>query len=101
MIRYCIELGYTPNPDKLIPKKDTNPKVESCVIAFCMHATGISRLFNKENVQEFLYRVAVIMRKYDVVGDFFKNDVIFAFKDNEVSYNINLIDLTEHLGIEI
>jgi hypothetical protein len=101
MIHYCVELGYTSNPKKLMPKKEKGPSIDSCIVAFCLHATGVSRLFNKDSVQEFLYRVAIILRKYDVVGAFFKDDTIFSFTDGNVDYTINLNDVIDHLGIEV
>jgi hypothetical protein len=102
MIKYKIDTQYTVNPNKLFADQYAGELCpESHIIAFLMYACGIARLFSKELVLEFLYRVAIILKEYDVIEDYYKNDLIFSFHDESEKYCINLTDLTEHLGMEV
>lgn len=100
MNRYYINLDFTPTPFFLNEKLHEKGS-KSLFLTFCMHVTGIQRLFDEKSTNEFLYRLAVVFRHYNIVPKFFSNDTLVNFDDRGVNIEFCLKDVAEHLGIEI
>lgn len=101
MIRFYINVENTPDPTGLIQKRETAGGAVTLFLSFCMHATGIWRLFDKESIQEFLYRLGAIFKTYGIIPRFFTNDSLVVFENNGTKTEFNLNDIIEHLGMEI
>ena len=101
MVRFYINVENTPDPTTLILKKETDGGVVTLFLSFCMHATGIWRLYDKERIQEFLYRLGVIFKTYGIIPKFFTNDSLVVFEKGKTKTEFNLNDIIDHLGMEI
>jgi len=100
MNRFYYNLDYTEAPATLSEKLEARGS-KTKFLTFCMHVSGVYRLFDKDTVGEFLYRLALIFRHYNIVPKFFTNDSLVTFDDRGVKIDLCLSDITEHLGYEI
>lgn len=101
MIHFYINLDYTADPEGLMYDNSTEVSSATKFISFCMHATGVYRLFEKDTVEEFLYRLAIVLKKYAIIDNFFTNDMLVAFNNKKHHFEFHLKDVVAHLGIEI
>ena len=100
MNRFFVNMDHVRNPKQTFDKsKEKGSK--SLFLTFSMHATGIYRLFDKQSVNEYLYRLAIMFRHYDIVPNFFTNDSFIPYVDRGVKSELCLSDVIEHLGIEL
>lgn len=99
MNRYYINLDYTLTPLALDEKLYEGGS-KSLFLTFCMHVTGVKRLFDEESVKEFLYRLAIVFRHYNIVSKFFSNDTLVTFDHRGIKIEFCLNDVIEHLGLE-
>lgn len=101
MIRFYINVDYTQSPACILKTREIEGGTKTKFISFCMHATGIWRLFDKDTIKEFLYRLAVIFKTYDIVPKFFTNDTLVVFEHEGKKVELDLKDVVEHFGMEI
>ncbi len=100
MNRFFVNMDHVRYPKQTFDKsKEAGSK--SLFLTFSMHATGIYRLFDRETVEEYLYRLAIMFRHYDIVPKFFTNDMLISYVDRGVNSELCLNDVIEHLGIEL
>jgi len=100
MNRFFVNMDYVPNPKQTWDKsKEKGSK--SLFLTFSMHATGIYRLFDRETVKEYFYRLTLMFRHYEIAPNFFTNDSFIEFNDRGVICKLCLNDVVEHLGIEL
>ncbi|MGP8215673.1 MAG: hypothetical protein ACLQQ4_08940 [Bacteroidia bacterium] len=100
MNRFYYNLDYTESPATLFEKLEVRGS-KTKLLTFCMHVVGVYRLFDNDTVQEFLYRLALVFRHYNLVPKFFINDNLITFDDRGVRIDLCLDDIIEHLGYEI
>ncbi len=100
MNRFFVNMDHVRNPKQAFDKSKKRGS-KSLFLTFTMHATGIYRLFDKTTVNEYLYRLAIMFRHYDIVPNFFKNDMFISYVDRAVKSELCLNDVIEHLGIEL
>jgi hypothetical protein len=100
MIRYFVGLKYTENPEQL-QGNNSKPKPMSEILFQLMMATGVNRLFNKCQIKEFLFRLAICLHKYGVIKNFFTDDKIIEVDYDGSKIAIYLNDLIRHIGFEI
>jgi len=100
MIKYFINIAYTSDPDVISFTMDEKGSITK-FLSFCMHATGVRRLFDKETTREFLWRLAIMFRHYDIVDRFFISDRLIAYDDRGIKNELCLKDVTDHLGLEL
>jgi hypothetical protein len=100
MNRFYVNMDHVRNPKQTLDKSK-KPGSKSLFLAFSMHATGTYRLFDRKTVNEYLYRLAIMFRHYNIVPNFFTNDSLIGYTDRGVKSELCLKDVIEHLGIEL
>lgn len=100
MNRFYINVEYT-TTSQVLAKKLRTKGSKTLLITFCLHVTGVYRLFDEESVSEFLYRLGIVFRHYNIVPKFFTNDTLLVFDDRGSKVEFCLDDISNHLGIEI
>jgi hypothetical protein len=102
-IQFLINTAHTPEPAKLMVanKRRTDVCLKTHAIVFIMHCCGINRLFDKTCVEELLFRMGLLLKRYAILDSFFKKDVILNNKFLGDEYVISIEDLKAHLGLEI
>jgi len=101
MINFFVNIDNTPDPATILAKRDTYGGTQTLFLVFCLRATGIHRLIDKEAISEFLYRLAVIFRSYKIVPNFFTDDSLINFKYRGKYFELAIADIVEHFGMEI
>jgi hypothetical protein len=100
MNNFFINMEHVANPEKTF-HKSKEPGSKSLFLTFCMHATGVRRLFDKETTREFIWRLAVMFRHYNIVPKFFTDDTLVQYDDRGVQDELCLNDIIEHIGLEL
>lgn len=102
-VQFLINTAYTPEPGSLIVsnRRRTDVSLKTHAFAFLMHACGVNRLFDKTCVEEFLFRMGLILRNYNVVDDFFRQDLLLNDGFLGPDYALTVSDLKGHLGLEV
>jgi len=67
---------------------------------WCMLATGINRIFTKEQLDEFLLRLAITMESLQLVENWFGWDKFLTFTFNDQYYSLTVEDVFMHFGFE-
>jgi len=101
MIKFYISIDYTADPESIWRTKQAEGGTKTKFLCFCMQATGVWRLFDKEAIKEFLYRLAVIFKTFDILPKFFTDDTLIAFEHEGKNVELDLRDVIEHFGMEI
>jgi hypothetical protein len=81
MMKYSINIDHTNDPQSIMEAREREGGTITFFIAFCMHETGIYRLFDEGTIREFFYRMAIIFKSYEIVPKFFMNDTLIVFED--------------------
>lgn len=100
MIRYFINVAFTPEPE-LQAEKINDKGSKTVFLAFCMHAAAVHRLFCKEDVAELLYRLAILFQHEKIISRFFTDDSLIAYNDRGAKDVLCLNDIKENLGLEL
>lgn len=100
-MKYSINIDYTNDPNSIMETREREGGTITLFIAFCMHATGIYRLFDEGTIREFFYRMAIIFKSYEIVPKFFMNDTLIVFEDRGKKIVLDMNDVLSHLGMEI
>lgn len=69
-------------------------------IAWLMIATGIHRIFNKNDMEEFLFRIAIILDYNKLMESWILNSQILEFKSKNATHTLCLEDIIIHFGYE-
>lgn len=91
-----------PNPwyDELYPVKDEDGLTpQTRTLSFCMFTCGIQKLFNRHDMYELVFRLAIAHKHLNVLDSFFGDDFLFDFKTEDSVYRISTEDLIAHLGL--
>jgi hypothetical protein len=67
---------------------------------WCMVATGMSRLFTSDQLEEFLFRLAIVMENTKLVENWFGWDQFILFSHNDLDYVLSAQDVLNHVGFE-
>ena len=73
----------------------------SFAMEWCMHATFMNRLFTKEDMREFLFRLAITLDTMQVVENWFAYDKILNFQFIDSYYTLSADDILFHYGFEV
>ena len=55
------------------------PLPSSFAMAWCMLATSVSRIFTKEDMREFLFRLAITLHSLDLVENWLMKDGLMSY----------------------
>lgn len=67
---------------------------------WCMYATGINRIFTSNHLEEFLFRLAIVMENTKLVENWFGWDQFILFNYNDLEYVLSAKDVLNHIGFE-
>ena len=70
-------------------------------IAWSMQGTYVHRIFNKEDMKELLFRMAIIFNTEGFVERWFTNDRILGIYVDGILYSLTVGDLIAHIGAEV
>jgi len=94
-LNYCkgIPYAYWGNNIEALPA--------SHAIMWLMVATSFNRIFTREDMREFLFRIAVILDKKELTETWLIKDRFIAYEYNGEKKYLYLEDISNHVGIEI
>lgn len=70
-------------------------------MAWCMFATGIHRIFSKEILHEFLFRLAITMDSIKLVENWFAWDKFLTFTIGDMPFSLTEQDVFNHYGMQV
>lgn len=70
-------------------------------MTWCMFATGIHRIFSKEILHEFLFRLAITMDSIKLVENWFAWDKFLTFTIGDMPFSLTEQDVFNHYGMQI
>jgi hypothetical protein len=73
----------------------------SYAVAWCMAATLVYRIFTKEDMKEFLFRLAVTLHSVDLLENWLMDDRLMNYTVKEKPYVLHVEDIAMHFGLEI
>ena len=93
-------LSGTRNPEALM---DTEGElIESAkMVMVLMSLVGVRRLFSKEDLQEFLFRLYFAFKSNDLMDNYFTDDVLLKFTYEGYKHSFTIEDIIDCLGIEV
>jgi len=77
------------------------PHPSSYAMVWCMLATGFYRIFTREDMKEFLFRLPITLNSLGLVETWLMKDRLMDYKVAYKSYTLTLADVIMHFGIEI
>jgi len=96
-----INLTYTKGMPVEYFRYHGHAPATSYTMLWCMLATGFSRIFTKEDMKEFLFRLTFALNSMNLVETWLMKDHLMDFKVKGKTYVLNLDDIVMHLGIEV
>jgi len=96
-----INLTYTKGMPVEYFRYHGHAPATSYAMLWCMLATGFSRIFTREDMKEFLFRLTFALNSMNLVETWLMKDHLMDFKVKGRNYVLNLDDIVMHLGIEV
>jgi len=93
-------LAGTIDPEKLVNDKNELKSTTKMVMVL-MSLMGVRRIFNKGDLNEFLYRLYFAFKSHDLLDNFFGDDKIIHFKYDNIFYEISIQELVDIIGVEV
>jgi hypothetical protein len=69
-------------------------------MSWCMDVTCVNRIFCKEHLEEFLYRLAYVLNSKNILEKWLLEDKLFDFSYEGTEYEFSVKDIEQHLGME-
>ena len=73
----------------------------SYAMAWCMTATSVYRIFTKDDMREFLFRLAITLHSMDLLEIWLMKDRLMTYTVNDEEYVFTLNDIIMHFGLEL
>jgi hypothetical protein len=96
-----IRLTYTKGMPVDYFKYHGHPPESSYAILWCMLATGFNRIFTRDDMKEFLFRLAITLNSLNLVETWLMKDHLMDYRAKGKNYVLKLEDIAMHFGIEI
>ena len=77
------------------------PMPASWAMTWCMVSTGINRIFTKEDMREFLFRLPVALNSLGLVETWLIKDRLMNYRVKGKDYTLSLKDVIMHFGLEV
>ena len=68
---------------------------------WCLHATSIDRIFEREHMAEFLFRLAFVLDSKRIFDILILNGYLFDYSYKGERYQFSIKDLEDHIGFQI
>ena len=73
----------------------------SQVLAWCMMATWVRRIFTREHLYEFLFRIAIVAHHLNLTENWLIKNRLMPYKISECYYFLYPEEVILHIGLEI
>lgn len=73
----------------------------SYAMHWCMMACDVNRIFSREDLKEFLYRLPILLQSQHLLNKWFGEERLFSYKIGDINYEFTTSDIFDHYGIEI
>lgn len=104
-MRNIEDLGINLNYVKGLPSEHLKyygtPMPSSCALTWCMHATGFNRIFTREDMKEFFFRLAISLESMSLVETWLEKGRLMTYHVDGSEYILTLQDVIAHFGIEV
>ncbi|MFW5759171.1 MAG: hypothetical protein ACOCYO_10860 [Bacteroidota bacterium] len=80
--------------------KHKTPLPSSYAILWCMTAMGVYRIFNRDEMREFLFRLAITFHSTNLVETWFLKDHLMEYSVGDGKYTLKTEDIIKHFGFE-
>jgi hypothetical protein len=67
---------------------------------WCLHATSIDRIFEREHMAEFLFRLAFVLDSKRIFDNLIVNGYLFDYSYKGERYQFSIKDLEDHIGFQ-
>jgi len=68
---------------------------------WCMMATKFHRIFNRQDMEEFLFRLAIVLDAMNLTENWLTNCNLMTYNVDGKSYTFTINDIINHFGIEV
>ena len=101
MLDIKLNFSYTKGLPLYHFQDKKEPLPASYAIAWCMLATSVSRIFTKEDMKEFLFRLSITLHSLDLLENWLVKDCLMNYSVKGKQYVLTLDDIIIHFGMEI
>ncbi len=100
MLSGKIDYSYTTGP--LLENRKNSGEVHhsSYGMFWCMSATSFYRIFSKEDMREFLFRLAITLHSINLLDNWLINDRLFNYSFKGQHYLMTIQNIINHFGFE-
>lgn len=91
---------YSHYPELYDYRNDSGLAPQTLALAFLLDAAGMSKLFTREDMHEFIMRIAILFWEEDVIGSFFRNEYLMKFQYHGREICIMPDDFRKHIGMQ-
>lgn len=77
------------------------PHPSSYAMTWCMVATGLYRIFNRDDMKEFLFRLPITLNSLGLVETWLMKDHLMDYRVKNKEYTLTLNEVSMHFGLEI
>lgn len=93
------EKNVNRNPEKVLQGAELD-SLKNAAMDFTMRATGINRIHSKEDMREFLFRIALSFRMHHPMESWKKSGVFFMINYEDNQYPFAQDDVENHYGFQ-
>jgi hypothetical protein len=96
-----INLKYTKGMILEYFRYNGYPHSSSYAMTWCMMATGVYRVFSRDDMREFLFRLPVALNSLGLVETWLMKDHLMDYRVKEKLYTLSLNEVYMNFGLEI
>lgn len=100
MEKMLIEYGFMQTHARQYYDQTGDHHPSTKAMSWCMFATGCHRIFTKEDLKEFLFRLAIVLEKMGITENWLHDQLLFPYKDMNCHYSFTIEDIANHFGIQ-
>jgi len=100
MGKTCLSVRYISGKPQQYFEDLKEPMPSTRAIAWCMARTETARLFSKDDMHEFLFRLPILFHLRGLVEDWLMEGTLFNYWFRGREYTLTIDDLAMHYGLE-
>ena len=100
MGKSSLSVRYTSGKPRRYFEDLKEPMPSTRAIAWCMARTEVARLFSKDDMREFLFRLPILFHLRGLVEDWLMEGTLFTYFFRGKEYTLSVDDLVMHAGLE-